>query len=134
MESSETKRIATTLDDIEIIREISINVWNLLKKDFLDLSSRWKEITKVTILEDSWPRKFIISHKEMGDFEGILSEMGSLTLRPNFGKKQPIFYMSLAKLSNGSFIWEDENQTGKDLGEWIGNFEKAVENLKKYPL
>jgi hypothetical protein len=134
MESSKITRIGTTLDDIETIQEISGEVWNLLKKDFLDLSSRWKEITKITILEDSWPRKFIVSHKEMGDFEGILSELGSLTLRPSFGKKQPIFYLSLAKLSNGSFIWEDENQTNKDMGDWIENFEKAVENLKKYPL
>jgi hypothetical protein len=134
MESSKATRIATTLDDIEAIRDISGEVWKLLKNDFMDLSHLWKEITKVTILEDSWPRKFIISHKDMGEFEGILSEMGSLTLRPSFGKKQPIFYMSIAKLSDGTFIWEDENQNCKEPRDWIGNFEKAVENLKKYPL
>lgn len=138
MEPSQKTRIQTSLEDIPSIQAISRDTWTLFKKDFLCISTIWKDISKVTLLEEVWPRKFIISHMELGDFEGIVSEMGSITLRPAFGKKQPIFYMSLVKYSNGEYIWEDEDQNPKKPEKWMEYFEKAVEklaeSLKKYPL
>jgi hypothetical protein len=56
--------------------------------------------------------------------------MGSVTLRPNFGKKQPIYYMSIVKFSDGSLEWEDKYQVAKNLVSVDEEFYSAIERVR----
>lgn len=80
-----------------------------------------------------WPRRLNLEEPGLGSFEVIVSELGSVTLRPLFGKKQPVFYASLRKNEQGDLNWEKENGEVLPDPDWDSLFQEAFAFLKKIP-
>lgn len=131
MESSKKIRIPTELTDITRIEEKSELAWNVLKSIFNDPKRIESKGWGLTSLEDDdWPRSIHFQDDSNRTWDILVSSMGSVTLRPSFGKKQPIYYMSIVKFSDGSLEWEDEFQNPKDLESVDKEFYSAIERAK----
>ena len=131
MEPSKKIRIPTELRDIPRIEEKSELAWNVLKSIFNDpkrIESKGWDLASLE--DDDWPRSIHFQDENNRTWDILVSSMGSVTLRPSFGKKQPIYYMSIVKFSDGSLEWEDEFQNPKDLESVDKEFYSAIERAK----
>jgi hypothetical protein len=145
MEPSKKIRIQTSLDDLEDIQMISSMIWNGIESRFQNISQLSSDIelgwTNPKLDISDWPKKIqftkqnpisikskdISSNQEI-NFQIIGSNIGSVTLRPLDAKKYPIFYMSLAKYSDNTYQWEDEDGNSMDPNLWQNYFQKSIIN------
>jgi hypothetical protein len=122
LEPSKKERIRPSLEDLPILGEVTLRLLDVI------IRNPPKEVS----IQNEWDRGFADGPKHLviefsdkeknfrSEFELILSELGSLTLRPREGKITPIFYISLAKTGVGEFVWETGE--GKEVSEdeiWV---------------
>lgn len=93
-------------NDWETIQNISNEVWNLIQNQIFEWCHNFKELNQPYIMNDYLPSQVLVYDSKNQEYRLVVSEMGSITLQSNQGKKHPIFYMSLRKYNDGSFIWE----------------------------
>lgn len=145
MEPSKKIRIQTSLDDLEDIQMISSMIWNGIESRFQNISQLSSDIeldwTNPKLDISDWPKKIQFtkqnpisikskdnSNNQEINFQIIGSNLGSVTLRPLDAKKYPIFYMSLAKYSDNTYQWEDEDGNRMDPNNFVLYFKKAIQN------
>lgn len=113
------------MENIQRTREIiHPNEWRVLESLSRKFLAMITEIFQLETLSDNaFPFRYKFTHQNQ-EYEFILSNMGSFTVRPISNivgrRTSPIFYLSIGKYS-GNFFWETEKQE-------IINIEK--ENLK----
>lgn len=128
MEPSQKIRILTSIEDWENIQVISNSIWNLIKEEIQN-NELTKSIRRIAIIDDEFPKRIHFEYEERKPiWEWIVSNMGSVTLRPLDGKQNPILYFSLTKYSDQSFQWEDEKGNLIDPKEWRELLSKAIHN------
>lgn len=94
------------ISDFDEIKQISLKIYESLIAIFPETKSDLDFGTNDSLFPKRW--KYSYSNY---NFEWVVSEMGSITLRlgehPRFRKNPPpIFYLSLGKYDDG-FYWED---------------------------
>jgi len=128
----ENKRIPSDLEDIPVVQQLSEELWNHLERNFPLWEANYPDLTWLHTESGPYPRKLVFQDVLGKPYLVIVSEMGSLTLRPDFGKKQSIFYMSLGKYPPDAFRWEDENGNPIAISELPLCFLKAIQRLRSY--
>ncbi len=128
MEPSQKIRILTSIEDWENIQVISNSIWNLIKEEIQNIELT-KFIRIIAVIEEEFPNRIHFEYeKRKPIWEWIVSNMGSVTLRPLDGKQNPILYFSLTKYSDQSFQWEDEKGNLVEPKEWRELLHHAIHN------
>ncbi|WCL50103.1 hypothetical protein [Leptospira sp. GIMC2001] len=145
MEPSQKTRIQTSINDLEDIQMISTMMWESIESFFRNNEensySKFPEWIDYSYDTQDWPKKIQFALNKLSttnpnksldsqtnNFQIITSNMGSVTLRPLDAKKYPIFYMSLTKYSDSSYLWEDENGNRMETRDWQKYFSQAINN------
>jgi hypothetical protein len=122
MGDSEKEKIRLRLDesDLSILENMTAEAIQFLSNAFnykINISSEW-------------PKYYHYNHNNIS-YEFVFSQMGSITFRLSASiryKKNPppIFYASIGKYSNGSYVWEDFMASEMNLESMPGLIQEAM--------
>ena len=119
------------LEDLQTIQQLSKEKKEEITKtirEILEDPKDFVQISETSATEGPWKYGFRFREKE---FDLIISEMGSVTIRIKTGVRNPVacFYASITKTENGKFIWADLDSIA--VSENFFSKENIISQLEK---